>query len=419
VRVLRTDRRRRTVTVFDDAGNLSVLPVSRRIASQLGTLNPGDTVGVTLAGVAANGSLGSASVVGFTPANAASFALPGTFPALNGTFVRSSGSEITLNTAAGPMTFPVSGGVLTNLRGVRPGENLSLTFDLTTVSNATRGTAGPDAVRPASLTAGSTGTRIANVTGIAPAVPQAAPFQAAGAGQTRTPVAPNIVSPNAPGLAGLPNQQGQVAGVPAVPGATGVPAGAAAPAGGTGAQAGTAGAPQAGVAAGSGAAIGSGPVLGGTVVVGGGPTSPLTSNLPSVQAAAPVVTAVLPPAVAKAPLSAEEVGAMREQGLRDLDAAAVTLAAVANDIDVVWASFKNQCLAGFTAAQRTSGREWYLLFSDEVRTPSDDACRATYAGLLGRAKGFEGQLNTVEDAARKADVLPVHVREVLERHRLR
>jgi hypothetical protein len=424
VRVLRTDRRRRTVTVFDETGGLSVLPVSRGIASQLATLNAGDTVALTLGGVAPNGSLASASVVGFVPANAASFALPGTFPSLNGTFVRSSGNEITLNTTAGPLTFPVSGGMASNLRGLRPGENLSLSFDVTTVSNATRGAGGPDAVRPASLTAGNTGARIANVTGIAPAVAQAAPFQAAGAGQARTPVAPNLVSPNAPGLAGLPNQQGQVPGTAGVASGTGAPVGAAGAA-----QAGVAGGGQAGVAggtpgaanagAGTGTTAGTGPVLGGAVVVGGGPTSPLTSNLPSVQAAAPVVTAVLPPAVAKAPLSAEEVGTQREQGLRDLDAAAVTLAAVANDIDVVWASFKNQCLAGFTAAQRTSGREWYLLFNDEVRTPGDDACRATYAGLLGRAKGFQGQLDTVEDAARKADVLPVHVREVFERHRLR
>jgi hypothetical protein len=41
------------------------------------------------------------------------------------------------------------------------------------------------------------------------------------------------------------------------------------------------------------------------------------------------------------------------------------------------------------------------------------------ADLTGRTKGFLSQLETVEDAARKADVLPARVREVLDRHKLR
>jgi hypothetical protein len=41
-----------------------------------------------------------------------------------------------------------------------------------------------------------------------------------------------------------------------------------------------------------------------------------------------------------------------------------------------------------------------------------------HADLRGRAMGFLSQLQTVEDAARKADVLPARVREVLDRHKL-
>jgi hypothetical protein len=119
------------------------------------------------------------------------------------------------------------------------------------------------------------------------------------------------------------------------------------------------------------------------------------------------------------PLSADEVGLMRAQGEADLDNAAVSLARAANSIDGVWAGFKSQCLRGFTAERVTSGREWYLLAQGRILTPTDDACRDLYVDLTNRAQGFMQQLDTVEDAARKADVLPVRVREVFDRHRLR
>jgi hypothetical protein len=117
-------------------------------------------------------------------------------------------------------------------------------------------------------------------------------------------------------------------------------------------------------------------------------------------------------------LSAEEVGLMRAQGEADLDASAVAMAAAANALDVAWAGFKAQCLPGFTE-RTTSGREWFLLAQGRILTPADDACRLLHTDLTNRAQGFMQQLDTVEDAARKADVLPVRVREVFDRHRLR
>jgi hypothetical protein len=446
VRVLRTDRRRRTVTVFDESGRLAVLPVGRSLSNQLGGLNAGDTVALTLSGLGTNGTLSAASVTGIAPAAATFPFAGGVFPAVSGTFVRSNpaSNEITLMTSAGQLTFPVGSGVLTNLRGVRPGENLSLNFDVTTASNAARGAGGPNAVRPVALTGGGAGVTTAQVTGVLPAIPEAGTFQSSGVNSGRSPIARNVVSPNAQTLAGQPNAQGQVvSGQPGastaattgltntsagnVPGAgAAVPPGQAAPgASQTGVVAGTPGAT--GAAATAGAPTGAsgttttGPVVGtGGVVVGGGPTSPLVSNVPSVPNAAPVVAAVLPPAVAKAPQNASEVGVNREQGVRDLDAAAVAMAGAAADIDVAWARFKGQCLGGFTVtAKAGSGREWYALAADQVRTPNDDACRATYADLVSRAKGFVAQLDTVEDAARKADVMPGTVREVFERHHLR
>jgi len=67
----------------------------------------------------------------------------------------------------------------------------------------------------------------------------------------------------------------------------------------------------------------------------------------------------------------------------------------------------------------SAGREWYLLAQGRILTPNDDACRALFSDLTTRANGFVQQLDIVEDAARKADVLPVRVREVFDRHRLR
>ena len=66
----------------------------------------------------------------------------------------------------------------------------------------------------------------------------------------------------------------------------------------------------------------------------------------------------------------------------------------------------------------TTGREWYVLLDNRIPTPTDDGCRAVHSDLTSRAQGFKAQLETVEDAARKADVLPARVREVLDRHKL-
>jgi hypothetical protein len=155
---------------------------------------------------------------------------------------------------------------------------------------------------------------------------------------------------------------------------------------------------------------------GAVVATGVGATSPYTNPVPSLNTAPPVVTAVLPPAGAKAPLTDAEVGAQRAQGLRDLDASAIALAAVANDLDSAWTRFKNQCLPGFTASG--SSREWYAIADNKVPVPSDDTCRGMHTDLAGRVKTLRGQLDIVEEAARKADVLPAQIREVLDRHRL-
>lgn len=274
---------------------------------------------------------------------------------------------------AGGVAFPPVAGQFV---GFNPGTGI-LTLDTTTAGRVTfpvgsqvvSGLSGLtpgqnlsltfDVIRPTRV--GGVVRPLATITGVQPFIPTVAPLQAA--------VVPGAVTPVAPA------NTGAVAGTGAVGGA----------------------------------------VVGAPVA-----TSPYANPVPSIPGVTPVAGAVLPPAIAKEPLSNEEVGAMRAQGEADLDAAAVTLAAAAIQIDAVWAGFKNQCLSGFaTGTTTTARREWYALADDRIPTPTDDACRALHADLQGRAQGFLAQVDTVEDAARKADVLPARVREVFERHKLR
>jgi hypothetical protein len=218
------------------------------------------------------------------------------------------------------------------------------------------------------------------------------------------PMAPNTASPNAPGLAGLTNAQ-------ATSGTTGSPTSAVNTRGVTAAT-----------PAGGGGAATPGPV--GTINNPGlttpgivGPVSVFGSGVPSVPPISPTLNVALPPAVAKAPESATEVGAMREQGVRDLDAAAVGLDLKANEVDVVWSRFKSQCLGG-TVVETTPGREWFLVLQGRVRTPTEDVCRAMHGELVRVSNDFEQQFNIASDAARQADVLPGTIRQIWARHRL-
>ena len=147
------------------------------------------------------------------------------------------------------------------------------------------------------------------------------------------------------------------------------------------------------------------------------PLATITGVQPIVRA--PVqAAAVLRPAVAEEPLSADEVTAMRARAEIDLDASAAALDTAATAIDTAWAGFKTQCLPGFTA-EATSGREWFLLAQGRILTPTDDACRALYIDLTDRAEGFTKQRDALEDAARKVDVRPARVLEAFDRYRLR
>jgi hypothetical protein len=433
-RVLSYDRGRRRVTVIDETGGLRAIPIGRGVNTGLDALVPGANVAFNLGGTGTGVNVSGITSLG----NTAIFDGGVAFPPVNGRFVsfnQRTGAVTLDTTTAGRVTFPAGSNVVSGFGGLRPGDNLSLNFDVT--SGARQAQAGLPAGTPGAATrvtgtgtATGTTTPLAQITGVQQLVAGAPGVQAAGVPGAVSPVSPNTASINAPGLAGTPGattgvgqqgagQQGAAAGQQGVgTGQTGTGAGGAAQAGGNGA--GTGGAQGGGqsVVGGSNVAVGglAPGSIGGPV---GGVTSPQNRPIPNVPGGSAILPAVLPPAVAKQPLSAEEVGAMRAQGEADLDNAAVALAAAAAPMDAAWSGFKAQCLRGFTPETAAGGREWYLLASGRILTPSDDGCRAIFSDLTARANGFMQQLETVEDAARKADVLPVRVREVFERHRLR
>jgi hypothetical protein len=403
VRVISTDRANRTITVTDMSGTPTVLPVSTRAVRSLGALNPGDVVGLdfTGGGVVTANALPSVSAIQTLPGGTVgSFVLP----PFNGQLVGfdATANTVTVRGATGrDRTFPVSGAALSGLSGLRPGDNLSLGFQVTQEANRAR-------VRAAGSTSTTTGISQAGLSGaVGPGVLSVGTVQAFNPAQNLG--VPSFTNANlqATGFRGTAS-----GGVDVNRGVTGT-----SPAvGGTGAFA--AGGFGATGGAGTFSNMGGGlPFAGGVAVPSVGPTSPFSGNVPSISAPGPVMTAVLPPATAKAPLGDADVGAMRAYGERDFDAAVMVLAVVANDIDAHWFRFKMACLGGFVP-DVSPNREWFLLLEDRVRTPNDDQCRASYAQLMGMATGWDAQMNIALDAARRADVLPGRVRETLARHRL-
>jgi hypothetical protein len=119
--------------------------------------------------------------------------------------------------------------------------------------------------------------------------------------------------------------------------------------------------------------------------------------------------------------TAAQAEAIRAQALRDFQSASGVLALKANEIDGLWFAFKDLCLGGTTPSGATSstGREWFILVAGTAMPqPGDDACRQRLADLNRATDLFQQQLATVLDPARKADLPPGTIREVLQRNRI-
>lgn len=138
----------------------------------------------------------------------------------------------------------------------------------------------------------------------------------------------------------------------------------------------------------------------------------------------PTLNVAMPPNTAgTAPDGATtaEAEAIRAQGVRDLQAATSVLALKANEIDSLWFAFKDLCLGGRTpsGATSSSGREWFVLLDgNTIQAPGDDACRQRLADITRAADLFQQQVSVALDGARKADLSPGTVREILQRNRL-
>jgi hypothetical protein len=133
--------------------------------------------------------------------------------------------------------------------------------------------------------------------------------------------------------------------------------------------------------------------------------------VPNVGAPAPTMNVALPPAAPDA---------LRAQGEVDLQTATTVLALKANEIDRQWYGYKDQCLKGTTPSgvATTTGREWFVLLGAGVQQPSDDACRQRLVEMTRAAEQFDQQMDIARDAARRAEVQPGTMREILQRNRL-
>jgi hypothetical protein len=90
---------------------------------------------------------------------------------------------------------------------------------------------------------------------------------------------------------------------------------------------------------------------------------------------------------------------------------AASLALQADQIDRAWSAYRDQCTTAGTPIPVGSDREWFVLFSNSLPSPSDDGCRRMLDRLTEQARSFRARADAVEDAARQAGVLPGTVRD--------
>jgi hypothetical protein len=157
------------------------------------------------------------------------------------------------------------------------------------------------------------------------------------------------------------------------------------------------------------------------------PGSPFGQVIPQLPSMVGQLNVVPPPTGAPAGVADTlPVGAMRDVATRDYDYAVHTLALKANEIDAYWFRYRDGCLrSSSTNAEidrnlfgSNRDREWYVLFSGDVRTPADDNCRQLALEMTRMANDWRENMSRVEDTARKNDVTPGAMREIRDRYRV-
>ncbi|MET0556152.1 MAG: hypothetical protein ABW221_24140 [Vicinamibacteria bacterium] len=137
----------------------------------------------------------------------------------------------------------------------------------------------------------------------------------------------------------------------------------------------------------------------------------ITGIRPTTESAAPVSAAVdrtpapLPAAVpAPAPASS-------------FDGSASAVAALAGQVDRVWATHRQLCVKG-TGPANARGREWFAMLDGSMPRPTDDTCGKSYDTVASAAADFKTQLDKLRATATAAGVLPGDLRDTLQRHNI-
>jgi hypothetical protein len=97
--------------------------------------------------------------------------------------------------------------------------------------------------------------------------------------------------------------------------------------------------------------------------------------------------------------------------------AVAVLAARAAEVDRAWIAYRSGC-AGSTVPLNNRAREWFGVLDGSIIAPTDDVCEASYNEVARLAQGFQATLDNARDTARRADVLPGRMREILQRYDL-
>jgi hypothetical protein len=453
-RVVSADPAAGTIVLADALGRTEMLSVQGAALGMLGRVTVGQQVSVAMVpGAALGGAIGGVggvfgTVSGIQPVASPTF-VTGSVVSVN----RQTGALI-LSTPFGEQLFNIPSSAV-NVSTLRQGDNVRLNLgrgnERSFTSISTLGaTSAPQASTFATPTvsAGRASAPFTTTNMQSPGrttvggaiVPPTTGTVAGGAfvpGATGVVPGAGVATPGA-GVATIPPTTANFAGV--VPSAVGgVPGAVTAGPGFTSPLGGQVNAGVAGVAGNTGANTGTG-FAGGNAVGAVGtanvglstgtlsfPTSPFAQVIPSLPSVTGQLNVVAPPTSAPAGLADQlPVGAMRDAATRDYDYSVHTLALKANEIDAHWFRYRDGCLRSASTNSDIDrnlfggnrDREWYVLFSGDVRTPADDNCRQLMIEMTRMANDWRNNMSRVEDTARKNDVLPGAMREVRQRYRV-
>jgi hypothetical protein len=443
-RVVGVDRQAGTITVENPVGGgVSTLAVQGpTAAANLGSVRAGDVVALDLSTPVVGGSLAGAAVLGIQPATAL---VSGRVTAIDRTRnvvtldtplgqerVRLTGraaqqlsranvdDSVTLELGAGSPLAPGTLKTATSLRTLEPGESGRVTpvprEDRTPGSQPAPAGAAPTPGAQASPRPRPTPQAFSNIPplGAPPAVQTAQGVQPAPGMQPAPGQQPIPGMQPPPGVAVASGAQAQalppiVSGPSAVPGAfgqgvsTGIGAGTSGVGGG--------GQPLVGVPLGAPASSLGIPYSSVMAFIPSVPPQTAVASLPAVPAG------TMTQSLATTAMTPEMMALIRDQGARNFDAAVSALAVHALEVDRAWFAFRDTCLRT-TPLPDTGEREWFAIFDGTMARPPDFACSRAFDDVLRVAEPLRAQLDAARDAARRADVLPGHVRDTLLRYNL-